>query len=203
MKLQADIMFVFDCSDQVLELNFAWALEFASQIVKSVRIGNKWARFGAIKYSTDAVLEMTLDSYSTRADILTAIDQIERSGRESRVEKSLRLLRTLAFKDCLGGRPNVPHIAIIFTSGSFTHIDAAKYEAMLAINTGMKIFSVGIGRQVDKFQLEMLTSNPYSNSVFVGESREELHNIRAQLLHELDSGKNQRTPHRYYLSILW
>ena len=156
----ADIAFILDDSTSIRFQggDDAWerdVLGFVSAIIRGFEILQASVRIGVVKFNQRAEVKITFDQYSNISDLLPAIRALEYDGGTTNIADAMRVTRLgLAF------RPDYPKIAILFNDGEPTvEEERTLLEANNLKNTGVEIFTVGVGR-VNEEELRQIASSP-------------------------------------------
>merc|ERR1719239_282917 len=111
-----------------------------------------------------------------------AIDQIAFRGGTTHTDRGLKSVET-AFDKINGGRDGVKNVLIVMTDGKSHNQNLTKEAADSIHQKDIDVFTIGIGNETDKTELEYIASNPHSN-VFTVDDFDSLSNI----LHRLTEG---------------
>ena len=158
----ADIVFVLDSSGSI-EIsgkgNWNLMLDFLVSIVNDLNIGSNAIRVGVVSYSGLSKVNFLLDEYTTRSDLVDAIQRIPYIGDSTNTAAAIEDMRTKVFTQ-RGDRPNVPNMGIVITDGE-SNIDARNTipNAQRARRDGIIMFAVGITEQVNKTELRGISDN--------------------------------------------
>lgn len=118
----ADIFFVLDQSTSINSKStkhFGKELEFVTNVIDDLDIGEQKTKIGVIKYSTNAHMEISLDEYQTKEELIDRVHKIKWEGGETYIDKALRMVRLQGLNQCHGSRASdgVPQIVVIITDG--------------------------------------------------------------------------------------
>jgi collagen type VI alpha len=80
-----------------------------------------------------------------------------------------------------GSRPWAAHIIILITDGYSHDPKDTLYQASVAKERGIQIFTIGVGNGVDEEELHSVASNPDGSHVFLVESYDALQEIEKAL----------------------
>ena len=75
-RVKADIFFVLDMSNSITATTFQKARIFTSQFVQNMTIGPNATQVGVIGYGNDGRVEINLNTYKNKTDLLEGIDSI-------------------------------------------------------------------------------------------------------------------------------
>lgn len=148
--------------------------------MRSFDIGPNKTRIGALLFSNDVHTQFTLDTYSDKDTLISAIQKMPYIGGGTNTNVALKFLR----EDILSSakrRSGVPAVAIILTDGMSYRSDVTAMQAQLARDSGIQIFVIGIGNQVDTTELNAIASDPDKQFVFSVDNFEALDQIKEDL----------------------
>ena len=172
------MVFVLDASTSVTEPNFQLMKDFVADFLFIADIDNGNVRVGVIIYSTEDHLEFNLNTYSTKMDVLTAIEDIPYRYGSTNTADALKTMRTEMYTAANGDRPNVPNICIVVTDG-VSNINSRRTipEAEEARAAGIHIYAIGIGL-TDTTELDGIASKPVEENRFAVQEFSELRALR-------------------------
>ncbi|XP_013401673.1 ZP domain-containing protein-like [Lingula anatina] len=179
-KAQADIIFILDGSGSVDSPDFAKQLQFIKSLVRKFDVGPNAVQVGVLQYSDYAVQELNLNTHSTEAAILAAVDRIRQMGDGTNTALALSTVRTSSFTAARGDRPNVPNLVIVMTDGRSNDMAATAREANKLRNIA-SVFAIGVGSNVNTAELKAMATDPDSKFVFTVTDFSALSNIETQL----------------------
>ncbi|KAK2157276.1 hypothetical protein LSH36_194g05095 [Paralvinella palmiformis] len=163
----ADIVFVLDGSDNIGYTHFEEIKEFVKDVVGGWNIGSY--QIGVIQYSDDVNTEFNLNDYSTRDQIINAVNNIQyQDGSQTNTYLALERLIDEAFLPINGGRSQgIPKVAIIVTADQSANPSLTISEAERAHRAGIIMLAVGIGSSIDQTELEAIASEPKCLHLFL------------------------------------
>ncbi|XP_036109262.1 collagen alpha-3(VI) chain [Molossus molossus] len=187
-KKKADIVFLLDGSINFQRRSFQEVLQFVSEIVDTVYGEGDSIQVGLVQYNSDPTDEFFLRDFSTKQDIIDAINKVVyKGGRHANTKVGLEHLRVNHFVPDAGSRldQRVPQIVFVITGGKSSE-DAQ--EASLALTQrGIKVFAVGLGH-VDS-EVGKIASN--SATAFRVGNIQELSELKEQVLETLDDAMHE------------
>ena len=191
------MVFVLDASTSVTEPNFELMKDFVADFLFIADIDNGNVRVGVIIYSTDDHLEFNLNTYSTKMDVLTAIEDIPYRYGSTNTADALKTMRTEMYTAANGDRPNVPNICIVVTDG-VSNINSRRTipEAEEARAAGIHIYAIGIGL-TDTTELDGIASKPVEENRFAVQEFSELRALRDKVFSAFCP-----STHFYHFSLL-
>ena len=189
-----DLFFVMDESGSVGYSDFELMKDFVHNISNSYNIGPDAVRIGVLTYGSSYTFEFYLNTYSTKVDVLNAIDNIYFNGGGTNTAGALDAIRYYGFTEANGARPSsqgVPRIAIVITDGYSNSYSATYYSALQLHNDGIVVFGVGIaGANVN--ELYSIASDPSYVSFLSSFDANLLSNLQVTISSEACVGKLMR-----------
>ena len=178
-------MFVLDASTSVTEPNFELMKDFVKDFLYEADIDGGNVRVGVIIYSTRDHVEFQMNTYSTKADVYNAVDEIPWRYGSTNTADALKTMRTDMFTRQNGDRPDVENICIVVTDG-VSNINARRTipEAEQARGEGIHIYAIGIGLS-DTRELDGIASKPVEENRFAVQEFTELQDLRHKVFSAL------------------
>lgn len=141
-------------------------LALTKQFVNDSDIDSGSVRFGVAIFSSSADVQFNLDTFTIKADILRAIDNIQYIYGSTNTFDALKKMRRKMFHKRRGDRPNVPNYAILVTDG-ISDINSRKVlsEARKARQNNIHIYTIGIGLK-DTTEIYNIATPPASENSF-------------------------------------
>ncbi|XP_057359373.1 collagen alpha-3(VI) chain isoform X2 [Manis pentadactyla] len=188
-KKKADIVFLLDGSINFRRDNFQEVLRFVSEIVDTLYEAGDSIQVGLVQYNSDPTDEFFLKDFSTKQQIIDAINKVVyKGGRHANTKVGLQHLRLNHFVPEAGSRldQRVPQIAFVITGGKSAE-DAQ--EASLALTQrGVKVFAVGV-KNIDSEEVGKIASN--SATAFRVGNVQELSELSEQVLETLHDAMHE------------
>ncbi|KAJ8312474.1 hypothetical protein KUTeg_009847 [Tegillarca granosa] len=167
-----DVAFVVDSSTSIYIEDFKLQITSIHDIVDLFEFGPGKAHFAAVSFSEKVDFKFNFNSFSSKRDVLKAINNITYPGGNlTCTYHGLESMRKKLFHPFNGSRPEVPHVAVVFTDGntncgsdSLTSSRAKEEtikEAKIAKKEGFFMFAIGIGPNVNITELKAIASVPY------------------------------------------
>ncbi|XP_051562763.1 collagen alpha-1(VII) chain-like isoform X2 [Myxocyprinus asiaticus] len=158
----ADIVFLVDGSSSIGRANFLLVKSFMAGIVKPFAraVGPNGIRFGAVQYSDTARVEFTFTTYLNGTELITAIENINYKGGNTRTGAGLKYIAENFFSPV--SIRDVPKITILITDGKSQ--DYVQEPSQKLRNLGVKMFAVGI-KSADANELNLIASPPQSEFI--------------------------------------
>lgn len=136
-------------------------MEFIHNVVDILDIGPNKTRVGLMTFSDEAEFHVKLEQAVDKESFMTMSNTAKYIGGGTDTGNALRHLREEGFYgEESEQRPGVAKVVVILTDGLSISPDITAREAKLLQNTGVQIFSIGIGEGVDKQELEDMASKP-------------------------------------------
>lgn len=148
--------------------------------VDALNIGDDKVRVSVVQYSRDPQTHFNLNSYSTKQDVLAAVQQLNhKGGRPLNTGAALNYVRNSAFADSSGSRKQdgVPQILIFLTGGRSQ--DNVMSVAAALKQDGVVPFCVGT-RNADILEQQMIAFDP--SYTFTGLGVDDTGSIAQRLL---------------------
>ncbi|XP_016371384.1 collagen alpha-1(VII) chain [Sinocyclocheilus rhinocerous] len=155
----ADIVLLVDGSSSIGRANFVLVKNFMAGIVKPFArvVGPNGIRFGTVQYSDTARVEFTFTTYLNGTELITAIENINYKGGNTRTGAGLKYIADNFFSP--SSLRDVPKITILITDGKSQ--DSVQEPSQKLRSLGVKIFAVGI-KSADPAELNLIASPPQS-----------------------------------------
>ncbi|CAC5383547.1 unnamed protein product [Mytilus coruscus] len=171
-KTRIDLAFVIDSSRSISITDFQKQIQFVNDIVDFLDISSDKTRVAAVSFSNYLFPQFGFNDYTTKKDVLTAINGIKHSkGAATRTYLALEHTHENIFAPGNGERPDVVDVVVVLTDGvtnpgsydSFSGSQGKKQtqtEAARIKDRGAYIFAIGVGRGVDADELNGISSDP-------------------------------------------
>ncbi|XP_006893510.1 PREDICTED: collagen alpha-3(VI) chain isoform X2 [Elephantulus edwardii] len=188
-KKKADIIFLLDGSINFRRDNFQEVLRFVSEIVDTLYEGGDSIQVGLVQYNSDPTDEFFLKDFSTKKDIIDAINKVVyKGGRHANTRVGLEHLRLNHFVSEAGSRVDqrVPQIAFVITGGK--SVEDAQEASLALTQRGVKVFAVGV-RNIDSEEVGKIASN--SATAFRVGNVQELSELSEQVLETLHDAMHE------------
>ncbi|XP_035187598.1 collagen alpha-3(VI) chain isoform X13 [Oxyura jamaicensis] len=189
-KKQADIVFLLDGSINLGRDNFQEVLQFVYSIVDAIYEDGDSIQVGLAQYNSDVTDEFFLKDYSSKPQILDAINKvIYKGGRVANTGAAIKHLQAKHFVKEAGSRidQRVPQIAFIVTGGKSS--DDGQSASLAIAQKGVKVFAVGV-RNIDLEEVSKLASE--SATSFRVSTAQELSELNEQVLVTLAAAMEEK-----------
>ncbi|KAM6396749.1 LOW QUALITY PROTEIN: collagen alpha-3(VI) chain [Pluvialis apricaria] len=189
-KKQADIVFLLDGSINLGRDNFQEVLQFVYSVVDAIYRDGDSIQVGLAQYNSDVTDEFFLKDYSTKPQILDAINKvIYKGGRVANTGAAIKHIQAKHFVKEAGSRidQRVPQIAFIVTGGKSS--DDGPSASLEITQKGVKVFAVGV-RNIDLKEVSRLASE--SAMSFRASTAQELSELNEQVLVTLEAAMEEK-----------
>ncbi|NXG93825.1 CO6A6 protein, partial [Stercorarius parasiticus] len=180
-EMKADVMFLLDSSGSIGNEDFRKMKNFTRELVNRIDVGADRMQIGVVQFSDKPKEEFKLNTYSTKRDILSAIDRISPLQSTTLTGEALKFMLKY-FQASSGSRHAVKKILILITDGESQ--DEVGAPARGLRQTGISIYSVGVFN-ANKTQLEEISGK--RERVFYVENFDILSQINSDLIFEMCS----------------
>ena len=180
-----------DESGSVTSGNFELMKDFVQDISNSYDIGPDAVRIGVLTYASSYTFDFYLKTYSTKTDVLNAVDNIVYSGGSTNTAGALDAIRNYGFTEANGARPSsqgIPRITIVITDGKSKSFSATVTAAQQLHSAGIIVFAVGIAG-ANLVELDAIASDPAYVSFISSFDANLLANLQVTISNEACVGK--------------
>ncbi|NXG68813.1 CO6A3 protein, partial [Baryphthengus martii] len=184
-KKQADIVFLLDGSINLGRDSFQEVLQFVYSVVDAIYRDGDSIQVGLAQYNSDVTDEFFLKDYSTKPQILDAINKVVyKGGLVANTGAAIKHIQAKHFVKEAGSRidQRVPQIAFIITGGKSS--DDGPSASLEIAQKGVKVFAVGV-RNIDLKEVSRLASE--SATSFRAATAQELSELNEQVLVTLEA----------------
>jgi len=114
-----------------------------------------------LTFGRDYTIQFNFDRYNTKSGITGAVRTIPygKSG-STNTAGALDATRTILFTSANGDRPNIQNVCVVLTDGSSNSKSLTLVAATKLKDTGIHVFSIGIGNTVKAAELIGIASSP-------------------------------------------
>lgn len=142
--------------------NFDRCKNFVKDMISNFDISQSGTHVGVVQFASRSFVNFTFNEYYDKASIVKAIDDIPMLYGGTNLGKALTTTRTDLFD--VGSRSSVPRILIVMSDGASE--DAVDGPSKALRDEGIIIFSLGIGNNINKQELNTIATDPDSDHVF-------------------------------------
>lgn len=141
---------------------------------------NNRTRVGVLVYSNQIQMKVALDSGWTKQQIKRQVSSTSYLSGLTNTSDAIMYLRKYGFTE-RNARENAIKIGIVLTDGISRDPAATKRESIKCRNDGIKLFAIGIGKDIDKTELKRIANDPDDKYVFHVNSFAALATIRSMV----------------------
>jgi hypothetical protein len=176
----ADIVFFVDASKSVSKSDFKKMLAFVKYCISPLNIGQFGVHVGLTVYSDTWVHEISLGQYTSKPQLLAAVDKAKYIGEGRNIGKAFEHIMKDTFHTWQD-RPGAVNILIVLTAGVSSNPKHLQSYAEILQFRMFETFAIGIGNAVDDKQLKLIAAEG-TGKVLKTASFDTLHTIRNELL---------------------
>ncbi|XP_066919000.1 uncharacterized protein [Clytia hemisphaerica] len=155
-----ELIFIIDKSGSIGRKNFALSLKFVQELTRFFSISPSTTRVAAISYSTSVRTEFQFNNYLNRECLTSAIRRIRYTAGATATGPALQQAITL-FQSA---RRSAKKVVFLLTDGKSNRGVKPSIPAAQLKNSGVDIFVLGIGNNVNVLELKSIASS--NNNVF-------------------------------------
>jgi hypothetical protein len=155
-----DLVFILDMTYLASAQTWANVRGLATSIVSQMTIGPNNVQVGVITYGFSATSRFYLNTYTTQAQVVAAINALTLQGDWSNVAAALTEAQNNQFISARGDRSNANNVVILITpqrADQNANLVASTAAALRA--TGVQIYAVGTNT-ADAAELQTISSPP-------------------------------------------
>ncbi|XP_014785973.1 cartilage matrix protein [Octopus bimaculoides] len=173
-----DIVFLLDASGSISNGNFDIQLDFLRKFVNSSIIGRNSTQIGLVLFSSNVYNKFNMNVYHDKKALINAIWGVKRTAGSTKTADGLKYVRTNSLIH--GSRKNAQHVVVVITDGQSDNKATTKSEAALLHKLPhTTVISIGVGRSVDRAELDSIASD--KNHVFMVSDFSTLKKITSEL----------------------
>lgn len=178
-----DLVFILDMTYLASAQTWANVRGLATSIVSQMTIGPNNVQVGVITYGFSATSRFYLNTYTTQAQVIAAINALTLQGDWSNVAAALTEAQNNQFISARGDRSNANNVVILITpqrADQSANLVASTAAALRA--TGVQIYAVGTNT-ADAAELQTISSPPQTlnNNYFFVTSDTQLSSLSTTL----------------------
>ncbi|CAI9722021.1 Hypothetical predicted protein [Octopus vulgaris] len=156
---KVDILFLLDSSSSIRDVNLKKQINVVSLMIRRFDVGPHKTQVGVSIYSHQYIPIFKIGQLRTKTEILYNMKKIIFIGGGTKTGKALEKVRTEAFN--MGRkRPDAGKILFVFTDGQSSDYEKTREEAYLLKKSGVRIFVVSIGLNIDPVEIRDIASEP-------------------------------------------
>ena len=157
-----ELFFVSDTSGSIGSSNYQLMKSFMHDIANTFEIGPNNIQVGVLSYASYPSFQFYLNTYSNKADVLSAINSLPYTGGGTDTAAALNSVGSYAFTEANGARPaseGIPKVVIVITDGYSNSYSDTVAAATALHNEGYIVFAIGIAG-ADVNELNAIASDP-------------------------------------------
>lgn len=199
------MVFAIDASGSVKEEGYKQIKEFTKGIIDNFDIGVSKTHVGVVTFSEYAELQIKLTDTFDKNDLYKRIDGLKYAGYRTALDDALRVVNKEMFANLDGGaRQNVPQILIFLTDGKCTVCTEDLQTVVSPLkDSGVTIYTIGVTENINRTELEIISSEPSRNYTFEVDTFKDLKDITENLRHKFCFGNEEILINLYHLSFLY
>jgi len=146
----------------------------------------------SFSFSLLVQVEFYLNNYTTMGDVATAFTKIRYGGSAANQAAALNLALTSVFVTANGARLNdqfVNKLVVVLTDNPSTNTAATLAAASALRQAGIGVVTVGIGSNLNFYELSSVASYPFSNYSFTAARSMNLANLTDPIKRIICSGR--------------
>lgn len=157
-KIGVDLGFLVDGSGSIEyqgKGNFGRMLNFIKSVISFFQVSQGKSRIGFVLFSSQPIPVFGLKRYSSKAEVLRAIDRIRYPRGGTKIGKALDFARSYLF----GGRNprRRKRVLVLLTDGISQ--DRVRQPASRMKATGAEVFAIGLGKKYRRTQLLQMATD--------------------------------------------
>lgn len=165
-----ELVFVIDSSESVGPDNFNIIKTFMKTVIDKLSANHATARIGIVNFSHKVELVSSLNQYTTKEHLKSAVDKMlylgEGTYTASAIQESIQLFQA--------ARPAVRKVAVVITDGQADTRDKVKLDTVVreAHATNIEIFVIGIVQRTDPHyddflkEMQLIATDPDDEHVY-------------------------------------
>lgn len=144
---EQDLVFLLHFSNDMYQAEFQKVLDFMTSLIERADIDSGLVRVGAALYRESGVVIFNLKAYSTKKEVVEAIEKIPYNFKSSRANlaSGINIVRDQMLADSAGDRQDIPNGVVLITdSNSDINVDGIAEASNELKDAGATIFTIGI-----------------------------------------------------------
>lgn len=141
------------------------ALKFIYNVTEWLTIGDNDTLVSLVTYSDNIREEFNLGNHTNRTELLNAINDLSgmQTGGGTYTFDALEYVLTSSFNSSSGGRDDAKKAVVVITDGASSNlIETISMAERVRTERNAEIYSIGIGPDLDKDELNSIASDPDS-----------------------------------------
>lgn len=183
---------MLDSSGSIERENFHYILEFTTEIIRGLNIGQNFTRASIVTFSNEAMVEISLEDYFQKYDLMHAINMIQYQGFSTYTDVAFHLTHDRVLTTEGGSRKDAENFIILVTDGEPTDTQAAFEAALSSRILGNNVMIVGIGMNKQQALVyDAIASVPQDKTVIGVKSIKDLSGVSGKVIQTLIDSKCQ------------
>ena len=174
---------MLDSSGSVKPADFRLGLEFIIEVCEYFSIEYPHGtRVALIRYSSLPTIIFRFNTFVKKEDLLNAIRETPYQKGSTRTDLALIMAHEVLFGNSNNGvrakEFGVPRVLVLLTDGRSTSgIEAVVNSSKLLRQEGVSVFAIGIGKNINKQELNIIASEPAADHVACPKTFAEINNM--------------------------
>ncbi|XP_060084208.1 uncharacterized protein LOC132563468 [Ylistrum balloti] len=155
-----DLVFVMDQSNSLSLDDNIRSKMFIQDIVNDFPVSPDKTRVAMVTYSTHAVTRFYLNTYGSKSDVSTAIDNIPFDSGTTATDEALNKALTDVFQNSHGSRADAVKVLIVITDGVSNDRLNTMHSAEAIHANNIVTFTIGVGSHINHAELNTIATSP-------------------------------------------
>ncbi|XP_078353361.1 uncharacterized protein LOC144638092 isoform X2 [Oculina patagonica] len=180
---KGELGILMDESGSIKDGDFVQQKDFIKSLANGfTNFGPNGMQMAVISYSTDANLDIKLNQYSNKMQFINAVRSIRQFKGWTYTDKALNVAKNELFQTRNGARPGVTKILVVLTDGASTGGEKSLRVPLQNLKESyVNIFAIGIGRNINRRELEMMATAPVNEHIFYVANMQELQTLLTRI----------------------
>ncbi|KAK2165643.1 hypothetical protein LSH36_47g02029 [Paralvinella palmiformis] len=181
---QKDLTLLVDISGS-LEQGYDIQQTFTEKFIQGLDFKYGRTRVAFVTFASSSQVHFYLDEYTTQRDVINAID-ISEVGFETNIANGIQTVWDAVYRESRGDRNGVDNVMMLLSDGkatispSLTEVQAARAKA-----SGIEIYTIAIGDNVNKEMLRKVASTPETEHFFELPTRTDVDKVVSDVLDKI------------------
>ena len=145
--------------------NFQKVKDFIKEMIRGFNVGKDDTHVGLVLFSSNVEVVFDFDEHYDKTNVLQEIDDMNYPGQSTLTGLGLSKAREELFEK--GSRAGVPSMLLVITDGKSA--DSVEEPAQKLRDSGVTIYSIGIGKNFEASELNAMATDPDSDHVFTAD----------------------------------
>ena len=163
--MKVDLVFLVDSSGSILPSEYQSMKDFIKLVVQRNGLSEHGIHAGVVLFSSAAEVAIKLNDFYDTRSFLAAVQSLDQLRASRFMDKALFVAYNQLLTKDFGARPTVPKVMLILTHGKHEKANDGidlRVAAMPLRKENVFINAIGIGRMVERKELETITGNTES-----------------------------------------